>query len=60
MKSIALLSNKEGNCKISIAVNVSSYLDKNGNQFCLLDLDFQSQLFFKKVISLIPQIFGEN
>lgn len=58
MKTLAILSNKGGVGKTSIAVNVAVYLAKQGNNVCLLDHDFQGpslMTFFKPKVSWLNE-----
>ena len=64
MKSLAILSNKGGVGKTSIAVNIAVYLAKQGKQVLLLDHDFQGpslMTFFPVNVSWINSyMMGEK
>ena len=63
MKTLAILSNKGGVGKTSIAVNVAVYLAKQGNNVCLLDHDFQGpslMTFFNPRVEWINEFLSED
>ena len=64
MKSLTILSNKGGVGKTSIAVNIATYLAKQGKNVLLLDCDFHGpsmMTFFEASVPWINNyLFGEN
>ena len=59
-RKIAFVNEKGGSCKTTLAVNVSSYLARQGAKVCLVDMDPQGQVgkaLGFDVAAMVPSVF---